>query len=102
MFIQMDCASVGRVGVTFITVCWHPLIVNMKEYAKNNGSLVSMQGDGAQPEGKGRAAAAATFQAFMQFLKELSSADSAGRVLVSNKCAPPAPVCVSASVRFAW
>jgi len=35
-------------------------------------------------EGKGRAAAAATFQTFLQFLQELSSADSAGRVLLTK------------------
>jgi hypothetical protein len=45
--------------------------------------MAAVQGDGQQPQGKGRAAAAATFQSFMHFLKELSSADSAGRVLVS-------------------
>lgn len=35
-------------------------------------------------EGTGRAAAAATFQTFVQFLQELSSADSAGRVLLTK------------------
>lgn len=47
--------------------------------------MCCIQASGHELEGKCRAAAAATFQAFMQFLTELSSADSAGRVLMSRK-----------------
>eukprot|EP00892_Ulva_mutabilis_P012133 jgi/Ulvmu1/9292/UM050_0041.1 len=76
-FADTVVKAVGQGGGPLLT------IVEKQQESDNTGAQ-GVKGHDAPTEGKGRAAAAATFQTFLQFLQELSSADSAGRVLLAK------------------